>query len=85
MSAGESIRGARDDRPFKLVSEFEPSGDQPKAIAALSRGVNEGQSKKSFHWSARVATRRRASSWPRHRASRSWPNVVWSWSGASKR
>ena len=28
--------------PFKLVSEYEPRGDQPEAIAALSRGVEAG-------------------------------------------
>ena len=28
---------------FKLVSPFKPSGDQPEAIAALAKGVNEGQ------------------------------------------
>jgi excinuclease ABC subunit B len=28
-----------DDRPFQVVSEFAPAGDQPKAIAALSDGL----------------------------------------------
>ncbi|PIV22777.1 MAG: hypothetical protein COS40_05260, partial [Deltaproteobacteria bacterium CG03_land_8_20_14_0_80_45_14] len=28
--------------PFKLVSEFQPKGDQPQAIEALSDGVLEG-------------------------------------------
>jgi excinuclease ABC subunit B len=28
--------------PFKMVSEFEPAGDQPKAIAALSEGIQRG-------------------------------------------
>ncbi len=28
--------------PFKLVSEFEPRGDQPKAIASLVDGINKG-------------------------------------------
>ena len=28
-------------RPFKLVSEFEPAGDQPQAIAALIEGLNQ--------------------------------------------
>ncbi len=28
---------------FELVSEFQPSGDQPKAIASLVRGINEGK------------------------------------------
>ncbi len=27
---------------FKLVSDFEPAGDQPKAIAALAEGVERG-------------------------------------------
>ena len=30
-------------RPFKVVSDFQPAGDQPAAIAALSEGVNTGQ------------------------------------------
>ncbi len=29
-------------RPLRVVSPFEPSGDQPKAIADLARGVGEG-------------------------------------------
>ena len=28
---------------FKLTSEFEPTGDQPKAIAALVKGVEAGE------------------------------------------
>jgi len=30
-------------RPFKVVSDFQPAGDQPKAIEALSEAVNVGQ------------------------------------------
>ncbi|HLU41720.1 MAG TPA: DEAD/DEAH box helicase family protein, partial [Microthrixaceae bacterium] len=30
-------------RPFKVVSDFEPAGDQPAAIAALAEGVNVGE------------------------------------------
>ncbi len=33
----------RVDRPFELVSPFEPAGDQPKAIEELTRGVLEGR------------------------------------------
>ncbi|HEX7096051.1 MAG TPA: DEAD/DEAH box helicase family protein, partial [Acidimicrobiales bacterium] len=29
-------------RPFKVVSDFAPAGDQPKAIEALSRGIRDG-------------------------------------------
>jgi excinuclease ABC subunit B len=29
-------------RPFKVVSDFAPAGDQPKAIEALSRGIEAG-------------------------------------------
>src|SRR2546430_17593204 len=29
-------------RPFELVSDFSPSGDQPEAIEALARGVERG-------------------------------------------
>ena len=28
--------------PLKVVSDFEPMGDQPQAIAGLARGVSEG-------------------------------------------
>src|SRR3712207_6044630 len=28
--------------PFKVVSEFEPAGDQPRAIAALAEGIKRG-------------------------------------------
>jgi excinuclease ABC subunit B len=31
------------DRPFELVSEFEPRGSQPEAIQRLVRGLNEGE------------------------------------------
>ncbi len=30
------------NRPFELVSEFTPAGDQPRAIDLLSRGIEEG-------------------------------------------
>ncbi|MEN9804767.1 MAG: UvrABC system protein [Actinomycetota bacterium] len=30
------------DRPFRVVSEFQPAGDQPTAIARLSEGIDEG-------------------------------------------
>ena len=30
-------------RPFEVVSEFSPSGDQPTAIASLAEGVNRGE------------------------------------------
>ncbi len=30
-------------RPFKMVSEYSPAGDQPAAIAALAEGINTGQ------------------------------------------
>ena len=31
------------DRRFRLVSDFTPAGDQPQAIAALSRGIEAGE------------------------------------------
>jgi excinuclease ABC subunit B len=31
-----------DAEPFRVISEFEPAGDQPSAIAALSRGIDRG-------------------------------------------
>lgn len=30
------------DKEFQLVSDYQPTGDQPKAIAALTKGVEEG-------------------------------------------
>ncbi|MFZ4433660.1 MAG: excinuclease ABC subunit UvrB [Microthrixaceae bacterium] len=30
-------------RPFKVVSEFQPAGDQPAAIASLADGINGGE------------------------------------------
>lgn len=33
---------------FKLVSAFQPSGDQPKAIEALTRGVLDGQKRQTL-------------------------------------
>ncbi|WP_430592964.1 excinuclease ABC subunit UvrB [Humidisolicoccus flavus] len=33
----------RSVRPFKVVSEYTPSGDQPKAIAELTAAVNRGE------------------------------------------
>ncbi|WP_273102994.1 DEAD/DEAH box helicase family protein, partial [Bulleidia extructa] len=32
-----------DDRPFELVSTFKPTGDQPKAIEELVKGVLSGK------------------------------------------
>ena len=31
------------EQKFKLVSEFDPAGDQPEAITALSQGLREGK------------------------------------------
>jgi len=31
-----------DRRPFRIVSDFEPRGDQPQAIERLARGVEKG-------------------------------------------
>lgn len=28
---------------FKLISDYKPTGDQPKAIEYLSNGINEGK------------------------------------------
>lgn len=45
---------------FKLVSDYKPTGDQPKAIEYLSNGIKEGKkfqtllgvtgSRKNFHY-----------------------------------
>ncbi|MFM7874786.1 MAG: DEAD/DEAH box helicase family protein, partial [Actinomycetota bacterium] len=34
----------RADRPFQVISEFKPAGDQPSAIANLTDRVNRGES-----------------------------------------
>ncbi|MFP3900133.1 MAG: excinuclease ABC subunit UvrB, partial [Acidimicrobiia bacterium] len=31
------------DAPFRMVAEYEPAGDQPKAVEALSRGIADGE------------------------------------------
>src|SRR4051795_3745314 len=36
---GRSLSGMP---PFQVVSDFEPAGDQPKAIEALAKGVERG-------------------------------------------
>ena len=33
---------------FKLVSEYKPSGDQPKAIERLVNGIKNGKKKSSI-------------------------------------
>lgn len=33
------------DKPFQVISKFQPAGDQPKAIAGLVEGVRDGLSK----------------------------------------
>ena len=48
-----------DKKMFKLVSNYKPTGDQPKAIEYLSNGIKEGKkfqtllgvtgSRKNFH------------------------------------
>ncbi|MCH7865668.1 MAG: DEAD/DEAH box helicase family protein, partial [Proteobacteria bacterium] len=30
-------------KPFKLVSEYQPAGDQPEAIAELTKGLEAGE------------------------------------------
>jgi len=47
---------------FEVVSDFEPAGDQPKAIEALSRGVLEGLRFQPC-WASPAAARRLR--WPR--------------------
>ena len=32
-----------EERKFKLVSEFKPTGDQPAAIASLVQGIEAGE------------------------------------------
>src|SRR5207249_1275580 len=43
--SGRGVPGARDSMAatFQLVSEFEPAGDQPQAIAKLVEGFRQGR------------------------------------------
>ena len=36
------LQAAIDDRPFKVISDFSPAGDQPKAIAELASAITAG-------------------------------------------
>ena len=38
------MEARRDYKPFKVVSDYEPSGDQPKAISELAQRINDGES-----------------------------------------
>ena len=41
--AGQPIaQPTSDDRPFRVVSDYEPDGDQPTAIASLAEGIERG-------------------------------------------
>jgi excinuclease ABC subunit B len=42
-TAPASNYAARDDARFRVVSDFAPAGDQPAAIAALSKGIEDGE------------------------------------------
>lgn len=33
----------KEEEMFQLVSEYKPTGDQPKAIEILSKGIEEGK------------------------------------------
>src|ERR687893_755373 len=43
QGAGTILPMAQRNVPFKMVSEFEPAGDQPGAVAALSQGIANGE------------------------------------------
>ena len=43
QEAKAKLFAERIHKPFNLVSDYIPAGDQPQAIAALTRGVQEGQ------------------------------------------
>ena len=42
-AAPASNYAALDDAKFRVVSDFEPAGDQPEAIAALTKGIDDGE------------------------------------------
>ena len=33
----------RENKPFKLISKFAPTGDQPQAIAKILQGIEQGK------------------------------------------
>ncbi|AOR74689.1 UvrABC system protein B [Limosilactobacillus fermentum] len=39
---GQTMIYRQPDKEFQLVSDYQPTGDQPEAIAALTKGVEEG-------------------------------------------
>lgn len=39
-----------EEKLFDLVSEYQPQGDQPKAIKELVEGIKEGHSSPFAHW-----------------------------------
>jgi excinuclease ABC subunit B len=43
VSAHDTAQPTIDDRPFRVVSDYEPDGDQPKAIAELAAGIDRGE------------------------------------------
>jgi excinuclease ABC subunit B len=43
LVAGLTAQPTADERPFRVVSDFEPAGDQPKAIEALAEGIDNGE------------------------------------------
>ena len=45
MVSDNTIAGYDESVPFKIVSDFSPTGDQPKAINNLVNGLQEGMSK----------------------------------------
>ncbi len=41
-AARDAVNTPDETRPFRLVSEFTPKGDQPEAIAAITTNINQG-------------------------------------------
>ncbi len=37
------MQATRSVRPFEVISEYKPSGDQPQAIAELAGHINAGE------------------------------------------
>ena len=42
-SSKKTLNTGPEDRPFKLRAEYQPQGDQPRAIGELVRGIREGK------------------------------------------
>jgi excinuclease ABC subunit B len=43
MMARASVSTPRSGKPFEVIADIKPSGDQPQAIEALTQRINAGE------------------------------------------